>query len=78
MHKLQQLLKEKQTGEDKLKQLATLNFSSILTEKERLQKDLDGALDQIDKLRKLLADNTLNTLFTVPDVRNDDISICQI
>ena len=43
----------------------TLNLSSIISEKEKLQNELENALNQIDQLKTLVAENTLQSLYTV-------------
>lgn len=48
------------------------NLSSLVTEKEKLQNELEQALTQIDKLRSLLAENTLLSLYTIPDGENNN------
>jgi len=40
-------------------------LTNIITEKEKLQSELENALNQIDRLKTLIAENTLQSLYTV-------------
>lgn len=63
-------------GLKKLEQQAlgssSLNITNIINEKEKLQNELESALDQIDKLKTLVAENTLYSLYTVQPVNEGE------
>jgi hypothetical protein len=61
----------KNQAEKNVKDMSCLNMSTIITEKEKIQLDLAKALDEIDKLKTLVAENTLHSLFTVPNMYDD-------
>lgn len=57
--RLQDIVKTKNQQEQNINGLGNINLSSIITEKEKLQIDLEKALNEIDKLKTLVAENTI-------------------
>lgn len=70
--KFTELLKLKKLAESKVYETKGINISSIITEKEKIQLDLENALCEIDKLKTLVAESTLNSLFTAPAMDDGD------